>query len=78
MSAMSELSAEREEALNEARWEYQEAFDAYVDLLSKYPIGQRTLDQMDEISKAEWRCMKTKECWEHARDNRYKVTNAKI
>lgn len=74
MSAMSELSAEREEELQKAHTAYQEAFAEYMALIEKYPIAHRTLGQFDEVSKAGNRCTVASMKWEIAKSERYKVT----
>lgn len=78
MSAMSELSAEREEALNDARQEYETAFTAYMSLIERWPPAHRKPSEQEEISRAEGRCTIAHMHYENAKAQRYKVTNAKV
>lgn len=70
---LAEIDLDRQEALNEAREAYSNAFDAYMELLAKYPPAHRTLWQQDEISKAEGICLIAKMHWENAQTDRYKL-----
>lgn len=67
------IDMERQEALTEAHRQYLTALADYQELLNKYPISHRTLPQMDEISKAEGRCIVMKQRYEVAQSERYKL-----
>lgn len=73
MGAMSELSAEREEAVAETYCTYREAYADYQAILEKYPPAHRHPWQQDEIGKAERKCMFAKLHWENAKIGRYRI-----
>lgn len=73
MSRMSELSAERQEALNAAQMAYLEAFAAYTKYMDEHHALHRTTEQMRELHRLESLCGLAKMKYEIAQSERYKV-----
>ena len=73
MSALAMIDMERQQSLDEAHWEYQEAFDAMMDYQAAHDINRRTLAEIDELSRLTSICESKKYAYEIAKMQRYKV-----
>ena len=73
MGAMSELDAEREDALNAAQMNYLEAYADYTKYMDEHPPAHRTIEQMRKLLDLESRSGIAKLKYEIALSERYKV-----
>lgn len=71
MGAMSQLAADKDEAIPAARIEWLEAFAEYSTFLDTHDINHRTMEEIDEASRLESVCMWAKYRFELAQHSRY-------
>ena len=73
MGVMAQIAMEREDALNEAHWEYREAYDAMMKYQDQHPPAHRKPHETDKLSRLSSRCMSAKYRYEMAQSQRYRV-----
>lgn len=73
MSSMSQTSSEKEQDLQEAEMAYRSAWEDYSAYLAAHDINRRTLPEMEEARKLEFRCSVAKSQLDEARYLRYRL-----
>lgn len=74
MGALSQLAADKDEAIQAARIEWLEAFAEYTAFLDTHDINRRTMEEIDEASRLESVCMWAKYRFEKCDRERYKIS----
>ncbi len=73
MGRMSELSAERQDALNAAQMAYLEAYADYTGYMDRHPPAHRKIEEIRELDRLQGICTIAKMKYEIAQSERYKV-----
>ena len=73
MGAMSQLAAEKEEALNTARLDWQEAYCRLMEYQDAYPPAHRKPEEIAEEARLSGVCTIMKSHYDNAKSRQYKL-----
>lgn len=73
MGIMSQIAAEKEDALNAARLDWQEAFCALVDYQAAHPPAHRKPHEIREEARLDGICIIMKSRYSVAESERYRL-----